>query len=138
MDLIEGLSTARAMVRASDEPVNEDEIVTCPRAALQAPSGGNIQPWQFLVVTDAEKRARLGEIYGRAYSRYEAAMLPTVPPFRDETAKAGFERTVAASRHLAEPMGPAAVIMHLLLPSITVAHSVDGGDPNRGTHSAAP
>ena len=37
-----------------------------------------------LVVTDGEKRAALGDIYRRAYTRYEAAMLPTVPPFRNE------------------------------------------------------
>jgi len=96
MDLIEGLMTTRAMRRYTDEAVSEEEIVTCLRAALQAPSGGNIQPWQFLVVTDAGKRARLGEIYRRAYFRYEAAMLPTVPPFRDQASRAGFERTVAA------------------------------------------
>jgi nitroreductase len=137
MDLIEGLMTTRAMRRYSDEPVSEDDVVTCLRAALQAPSGGNIQPWQFLVVTEVEKRARLGEIYHRAYFRYEAAMLPTVPPFRDEASKAGFERTVAASRHLAEHLAEAPVILLFLMPSITMTLHDEGGDLDVGTPYAS-
>lgn len=137
MDLIEGLMTTRAMRRYTDEPVSEEDVVTCLRAALQAPSGGNIQPWQFLVVTDAEQRRRLGEIYHRAYFRYEAAMLPTVPPFRDEVARAGFERTVAASRHLAEHMGEAPVILLFLMPSITMTLHDEGGDLDVGTPYAS-
>jgi len=137
MDLIEGLMTTRAMRRYTDEAVSEEEIVTCLRAALQAPSGGNIQPWQFLVVTDAGKRARLGEIYRRAYFRYEAAMLPTVPPFRDQASRAGFERTVAASRHLAEHMGSAPVIVLFLMPSISMTLSDEGGDLDVGTPYAS-
>lgn len=137
MDLIEGLMTTRAMRRYTDEPVSEEDVVTCLRAALQAPSGGNIQPWQFLVVTDAEKRMRLGEIYHRAYFRYEAAMLPTVPPFRDEANKASFERTVAASRHLAEHLGEAPVILLFLMPSITMTLQDEGGDLDVGTPYAS-
>jgi nitroreductase len=127
LDLIEGLMTTRAMRRYTEQPVTEGEIVTCLRAALQAPSGGNIQPWQFLVVTDTAKKAKLGEIYRRAYNRYEKAMLPTVPPFRDEAAKGGFDRTVAASRHLAENLGSAPVIVLFLMPSITMTlHDAEG------------
>ena len=137
MDLLEGLMTTRAMRRYSAEPVAEADIVTCLRAALQAPSGGNIQPWQFLVVTDAGLRARLGEIYRRAYHRYEAAMLPTVPPFRDDAARAGFERTVEASRHLADHLGEAPVIVLFLMPSISMTLSDEGGDLDVGTPYAS-
>jgi len=126
MDLIEGLMTTRAMRRYTDEPVTEEDVVTCLRAALQAPSGGNIQPWQFLVVTDPERRARLGEIYRRAYFRYEAAMLPKVPPFRDEASRASFDRTVAASRHLAEQIPGA---RHIEFPGRD--HALFVGDPVR-------
>jgi nitroreductase len=137
MELLEGLMTTRAMRRYSDEPVSEDEIITCLRAALQAPSGGNIQPWLFLVVTDPEKRRELGDIYKRAYTRYEAAMLPTVPPFRDDEQKAGFDRTVAASRHLADHLGSAPVILLFLMPSISMTLSDEGGDLDVGTPYAS-
>ena len=137
MDLIEGLMTTRAMRRYSNEPVGEEDVITCLRAALQALSGGNIQPWQFLVVTDPTKRAQLGEIYKRAYTRYEAAMLPTVPPFRDEAAKAGFDRTVAASRHLADHLGEAPVILLFLMPTISMTLSDEAGDLDVGTPYAS-
>ena len=137
MDLLEGLMTTRAMRRYSSEPVTEEEIVTCLRAALQAPSGGNIQPWQFLVVTDPAQREKLGEIYRRAYTRYEAAMLPTVPPFRDEGNRASFDRTVAASRHLAEHMAESPVIVLFLMPSMTMTLRDEGGDLDVGTPYAS-
>jgi nitroreductase len=61
LDLLEGIVTTRAMRRYTDEPETDDEIRTCLRAAVQAPSGGNIQPYQYLVVRDPELKAHLGE-----------------------------------------------------------------------------
>ena len=62
MDVFEAIETTRAVRRYSDEPVTDDEIARCIHAAVHGPSGGNIQPWQFLAVTDpAVKRdARRG------------------------------------------------------------------------------
>ena len=72
MDLYDAILTTRAIRRFTDEPVTDDEVLTCLRAAVQGPSGGNIQPWQFLVVTDAGRRKRaIGDLYRRAYDRYE-------------------------------------------------------------------
>jgi nitroreductase len=68
LGLLEGIMTTRAMRRYTDEPVTDDEIWTCLRAAVQAPSGGNIQPYQFLVVRDTELKQRLGAVYLRAWS----------------------------------------------------------------------
>ena len=55
--------TTRAMRRFTDEPVADADIERCLAAAVQAPSGGNIQPYQFLVVTDPDRKAALGELY---------------------------------------------------------------------------
>lgn len=38
MDLYEALLTTRAMRRLSDEPVSDDDVLHCLRAAVQAPS----------------------------------------------------------------------------------------------------
>ena len=56
------LMTTRAMRRFTDEPVADDDIERFLAAAVQAPSGGNIQPYQFLVVTDPTSGA-LGDLY---------------------------------------------------------------------------
>ena len=106
LSLYDGIITTRAIRRFTDEPVSDDDVLTILRAAQQGPSGGNIQPWQFLVVTDADLRARLGDVYRRAYTRYEAAMLPGVGPFRTEDDEASWNRTIASSRH-GSPFAPA-------------------------------
>jgi nitroreductase len=120
MDLIDGIMTLRAIRRYMAEPVTDDEVLTCLRAARQAPSGGNIQPWQFLVVRAAATRAALGEIYRRAYDRYEPAMLAATPPFRDDAEAERHRRTVASARHLAEHFAEVPVAVLFLMPNISM------------------
>lgn len=43
-----------------DKPVEEEKIERIIRAAMQAPSAANQQPWEFYVVTDREKIKELG------------------------------------------------------------------------------
>lgn len=127
MDAIEAIMTLRAIRRFTGEPVTEDEVLTCLRAARQAPSGGNIQPWQFLVVRDQGTREALGEIYRRAYARYEPAMLAATPPFRDEAEAERHRRTVESARHLAEHLAEAPVIVLFLMPNISMTlHDAEG------------
>ena len=117
--LLEGIMTTRAMRRYTDEPVTDDEVWTCLRAAVQAPSGGNIQPYQFVVVTDAEVKAQLGEVYQRAWDRYGTATNAAVADsFPNESARAAWERNVAASDHLARHLGEAPVLVLVLMPDI--------------------
>ena len=53
----------RASVRAyTDQPVEQEKVDLLLRAAMAAPSGGNQQPWEFVVVTDDETRAQLAEV----------------------------------------------------------------------------
>ena len=137
VDLYEGIMTTRAMRRYTDEPVTDDEVLTCLRAAMQGPSGGNIQPWQFVVVTDADKKAAIGEIYRRAYYRYEAAMLPTVPPFKSEDEQGSWDRGIAASRHLADHLGEAPVLVLVAMPAISMTLTDDEGDLDVGTPYAS-
>src|SRR5437870_12864000 len=99
MDVFEALETTRAIRRFSDTPVSDEEIMTCVRAATQAPRGGNIQPWQFLVVRDAEAKRALGDVYRRAYGRYEPALPRVRPPPQAAAEEAGVERAVPPPRH---------------------------------------
>ncbi len=133
MDLLEGIMTLRAIRRFTADPVTEDEVLTCLRAARQAPSGGNIQPWQFLVVRDEVLRWGLGDIYRRAYERYEPAMLAVTPPFRDEAEAARHRRTVASARHLAEHLHEAPVIVLFLMPNISMTLHDAAGPLDVGT-----
>jgi nitroreductase len=132
VELYDGLMTTRAMRRFTDEPVTDDEIEQILAAAVQAPSGGNIQPYQFLVVTDEERRRAIGDIYRRAYDRYEPAVLKLFPPFTDEQARRRHERNWAASRHLAETIGTVPAMVLVLMPRISMAVSDDDGQMDVG------
>jgi nitroreductase len=127
VDLYEGIMTTRAIRRFTDEPVTDEEITACLRAAAQAPSGGNIQPWQMLVVTDAELRAAVGAIYEKSYVRYRPALLASLPPFRSAEDEATFHRGEAASLHLAAHLGEAPALVLFLLPAFDLTlHDADG------------
>src|SRR5260370_20318789 len=71
------LTTTRSVRRRLDfsRPVEPEVIRQCLEIALQAPTGGNRQGWHFVVVTDAEKRQSLGDLYRRGF-----AMDPQLPP----------------------------------------------------------
>ena len=56
MDTLEAIRTRRSIRAYTPQPVPEELIEKLLRAAMQAPSAGNQQPWQFVVVTE---RARL-------------------------------------------------------------------------------
>ena len=127
MELYDALLTTRAMRRYRDDPVTDDEIERCLRAAQQAPSGGNLQPWQYLVVTDPERRARLGELYKSAYDRYERTLLAMTPRFRTPEDEASWRRTAEASRHLADHFGEAPALVLFLLPMIEWMPADDEG-----------
>ena len=43
-------------------PVEKEKIISVLRAAMQAPSAANIQPWEFLVVTDKETRDKVAKV----------------------------------------------------------------------------
>ncbi|MEC9376324.1 MAG: nitroreductase family protein [Pseudomonadota bacterium] len=67
------LTTTRAVRKRLqlDKTIPEELINECFEIALQAPTGGNAQSWQFVVVYDAKKRAALADLYRKAWSRYK-------------------------------------------------------------------
>ncbi len=137
VSLYDGLMTTRALRRFTDEPVDDATVGAILRAAQQGPSGGNIQPWQFVVVTDPSTRGAVGELYARCYRRYESAMLPTVPPFRDERDADAWNRTLAASRHLAAHLGEAPVLVVVCMADIDLTLHDDDGPLDIGTTYAS-
>lgn len=55
------LSLRRSVRDFSPEPIPEGVIEAAVRVAATAPSGANIQPWRFVVMTDPERKRRLRE-----------------------------------------------------------------------------
>ena len=132
MELHDALMTTRAMRRLSDEPVSDATIQRILRAAVQAPSGGNIQPYQFLVVTEQELKDELAAIYLKAHERYEPAIQAHVPAFKDEAAERRHHRNWAATDHLARNLGAVPAIVLVLVPKISMAIEDDEGTMDVG------
>jgi nitroreductase len=66
------LTTTRSVRKRLDldRPVPMELVRESIEVALQAPTGSNQQGWHWVVVTDADKRARIGEYYRLSYERY--------------------------------------------------------------------
>jgi nitroreductase len=60
-DIWEVMSTARSLRRFTDEPVEEETLDRCLRAATWAPNGANAQLWRFVVLRAPEQRAAVAE-----------------------------------------------------------------------------
>jgi nitroreductase len=136
IEAIEAIMTTRAIRRFSDEPVSDDEIAICLRAAQQAPSGGNVQPQQYVVVTDADAKAAVAQWYRASFDRYERS-LPDASAFRDEAAAESWRKTRAASRHLADHVQDAPAIVFFLQPIIPWTPSDDEGPMDIGRLDAS-
>ena len=63
------LTTTRSVRQRLDlsRAVEPDLIQACLDIAIQAPTGGNRQGYHFLVMTDADKRAGLADLYRKAF-----------------------------------------------------------------------
>ena len=66
------LTTTRSVRKRLDlnRPVEQEIIEECLEIAIQAPTGSNAQGWHFMVVTDKDKRARIGELYRDSFYIY--------------------------------------------------------------------
>jgi nitroreductase len=135
MDAIETLMTTRSMRRYTDEPVSEADIETCLAAAQQAPTGGNVQPQQYVVVTDPQVKGRLAHWYLKAYDRYEKA-LPVVDG-RDEAEIAQRHKSRAMARNLAEHLAEVPVLVVFLQPLIPWGGQDDEGPLDIGRLDAS-
>ncbi len=73
------LTTTRSVRKRLDfaRPVEAELIRECLEIAAQAPTGGNRQNWHFVVVTDAQQRQALGDIYRRGFILYLQRALST-------------------------------------------------------------
>lgn len=102
------LSTTRSVRKRLDfsRPVEPEVIRECLEMAVQAPTGSNSQGWQFVVVTDAQKKQAIGEFYRQSYTAYRqmrdasAAASSTTSPISAATMK----KVRDSSQYLADRM----------------------------------
>jgi nitroreductase len=95
------LSTTRAVRKRLDlsRPVEREVILECLRLAVQAPTGGDSQDWRWMVVTDADKRAAIAEIYRSVGAEYLARKANTA---KDPQARRVYQSAAALTSTLAD------------------------------------
>jgi nitroreductase len=93
-------TTTRAVRRRLDltRPVEREVLEECLRLAQQAPTASYRQHWHFVVVTDAAKRAALGELWSGVARSYLGAR-------RSAQASGSAARLLASVEHLIDHIG---------------------------------
>ncbi|ETZ41355.1 nitroreductase family protein [Mycobacterium avium] len=94
------LSTTRSVRKRLDltRPVGRDVILECIQLAMQAPTASNAQDWRWLVVTDADKRAAIAEVYRSIGTDYLARAA-------DQASDPQTRRVYASAHRLTDTLG---------------------------------
>lgn len=104
------LETTRSVRKRLDlsRPVDRDVVKRCLDIATQAPTGSNQQGWKWLIVTDAEKKARIAEHYKQAWYEYsrEVGRFTANTPRSEQ-----MQRVVSSAQYLADHMGEAPMMI---------------------------
>jgi nitroreductase len=61
--MLETIRKRRSIRKYQDRPIQDDIIETLLRAAMQAPSARNLQPWEFIVIRDRETLGRIPDYH---------------------------------------------------------------------------
>jgi nitroreductase len=102
VDFFEVVHTQRSIRKFRPDPVPDEALWKMIDAAIRAPSGGNTQPWAFLILRDDARRNVLAEavrsISGDLESGLaEAEKLPTESARRMRRASVAFRHDVASA-----------------------------------------
>lgn len=107
------LTTTRAVRHrlGLDRPVDPALLRRCVEIALQAPSGRNEQGWNFVIVTEPERRAALAELWRRGLGQGDSPMSEAALR-RAYRTPGSMEKVWSGLRHLAANLhrAPALVV----------------------------
>ncbi len=105
MDFFDVARTQRAMRRLHSDPIPDEDLWTILETAIMAPSGGNQQPWNFVVIRDAETKAKIGAWYLEAWTRSYGPARETM------LADANMAKTFRSADYLANHMAECPVLV---------------------------
>ncbi len=114
------LSTTRAVRKRIDfdREVEPEIIKECLESAVQSPTGSNSQAWQWMVVTDPQKRQALADLYRRGWDMYTSSdrSAGSIDVGLDSDRQAQQGRVVSSATYLAQNFERVPVMMIPLLP----------------------
>lgn len=71
MPLAEAMETQRAIRRLRPDPVDDETVKRCLELAVRAPTGGNLQGWEFVVVRDPDVKHQLARLNRQSWSVFK-------------------------------------------------------------------
>jgi len=130
MDLYGAMSTLRAVRRLRSDPIPDEIIERLLSAATWAPSGGNVQPWRIVAVTDTAIKAGLQELYKPLWDNYTVGYRARMQKLASDE-RASSERSLTAGDYLAAHMGETPLIaVFCYNPSIMAITDADQPRPS--------
>ena len=106
------LTTTRSVRKRLDleKPVEREVVEECLDIALQAPTGSNTQGWQWVFITDPEKKRVIADFYGANYDAYTNR--PDQPSYGDDDPRTSQRpKIMDSSRYLREIFHEVPVMM---------------------------
>ena len=89
MPVAQAMETQRAVRRLRADPVDDDTVLRCVELALRAPSAGNRQSWEWIVVRDPDVKHQLARLNRQSWSIYKRLGRRRPHPFsQDKIAEA--------------------------------------------------
>ena len=72
-DMLDMIKKRRSIRKYTDQPVTDEQIRLLLEAAMAAPSGSNIQSWEFVVVRDPNLKRQLAQTHTWSHMAADAA-----------------------------------------------------------------
>lgn len=95
--LFEAMYTQKAIRRLKPDPVSDELVHKLLDAAIRAPSGGNTQPWAFIVIRDVESKRKIAEWYLDSWN----STYGRIPQEQRKGFDPQFKRVYGSAEHLA-------------------------------------
>ncbi|MDO5330693.1 MAG: nitroreductase family protein [Bacillota bacterium] len=73
MNTLEAIHKRVSIRHYTEEPISEEDQLTLMKAAMAAPSGMNVQPWEFYLVSDKATQDKIKE--GHPYAKYDSQLI---------------------------------------------------------------
>lgn len=107
------LTTTRSVRKRLDfsKAVPRQIIEACIVAAQQAPSGGNLQTWGFVVVTEPQKRTALADLYRKGYETFLSTPIAEAMGYGNPHASAEQQRILSSIAYLVDHLAQVPVLV---------------------------
>lgn len=102
MDTIEAIKTRRSIRTFSDETIPEEQLTQILTCGMYAPSAGNQQPWQFILIQDKQVLRKIPDIHEHAHmmSMASAGILVCIDSSLEKHNNMGVQDCAAATQNI--------------------------------------